>query len=66
MMMTAAKAVLSNMWLYKLAGSVGRFALRITPSFLVNQPWLNAWGKQRDLPPPPAKSFRQLWKSRMK
>ena len=66
LMMTAAKTVLSNLWLYKLAGTLGRFALRITPKFLVNNPLVNAWGKQRDLPDPPKKSFRQMWKVRTK
>lgn len=64
LMMEAAKTVLSNLWLYKLAGKVGRMALRITPKCIVNHPWLNAWGKQRDLPPPPKQSFREMWKSR--
>lgn len=64
LMMVAAKTVLSNLWLYKLAGKWGRFALRITPKFLVNNPLLNMWGKQRDLPEPPKKSFRELWKKR--
>ena len=66
LMMVAAKTVLSNLWLYKLAGKLGRFALRITPKFLVNNPLVNAWGKQRDLPDPPKKSFRQLWRAREK
>ncbi len=66
LMMVAAKTVLSNLWLYKLAGKLGRFALRITPKFLVNHPLLNMWGKQRDLPEPPKKSFRELWKTRGK
>ena len=65
-MMSVAKLVLSNLWLYKLAGTLGRFALRITPKFLVNNPLLNTWGKQRDLPEPPRKSFRQLWRDRGK
>ena len=64
LMMVAAKTVLSNLWLYKLAGKLGRFALRITPKFLVNHPLLNMWGKQRDLPEPPKKSFRELWRER--
>lgn len=66
LMMTAAKAILSNLWLYKLAGKLGRMALRVTPKFLVNNPWLNAWGKQRDLPPPPKQSFREMWNGRGK
>lgn len=66
LMMSAAKTVLGNLWLFKLAGKLGRMALRVTPKFLVNNPWLNAWGKQRDLPPPPKKSFREMWKERQK
>lgn len=66
LMMSAAKTVLGNLWLFKLAGKLGRMALRITPKFLVNNPWLNAWGKQRDLPPPPKKSFREMWNERKK
>jgi L-lactate dehydrogenase complex protein LldF len=64
LMMVAAQTVLTNLWLYKLAGKLGRFALRITPKFLVNNPLLNLWGKQRDLPEPPKKSFRELWRER--
>ena len=66
LMMVAAKTVLTNLWLYKLAGKLGRLALRITPKFLVNNPLVNMWGKQRDLPDPPQKSFRELWKKRGK
>ena len=27
---------------------------------------LNAWGRGRELPPMPEKSFRELWKERVK
>lgn len=50
-------------WLFRLAGSLGRFALRYSPRFLVYNR-LNPWGKQRDLPPPPKQTFRQLYKQR--
>jgi hypothetical protein len=30
----------------------------------IKLPPLNAWLSQRDLPLPPAKSFRQLWRER--
>ena len=46
--------------LYRMLGSLGRFALRWSPRFAVYNP-LNPWGKQRDLPPAPKKSFRQLY-----
>ncbi len=50
-------------WLFRLAGSLGRFALRHSPRFLVYNR-LNPWGKQRDLPPPPKQTFQQLYKQR--
>ncbi|MFM7073387.1 MAG: lactate utilization protein B [Planctomycetota bacterium] len=49
--------VLNRPKLYGMAGRVGRATLRWLPRFLVYGPW-NAWGKQRDLPPPPTRSFR--------
>jgi L-lactate dehydrogenase complex protein LldF len=55
--------VLNRPKLYGLAGQVGRATLRWLPRFLVYGPW-NAWGKQRDLPPPPRKSFRDEFRRR--
>lgn len=52
-------------WLFNLAGSVGRFALRWSPRFMVYNS-LNPWGKQRDLPPAPKKNFQQLYKARQR
>jgi L-lactate dehydrogenase complex protein LldF len=47
--------------LYSLAGNLGRFALRWFPRALIYGPW-NPWGKQRDLPPPPKRSFRDEYR----
>jgi L-lactate dehydrogenase complex protein LldF len=58
-------AIFNRPWLYNLAGSVGRFSLRWLPRFLVYGPW-NPWGKQRDLPKPPPRSFRAELKKRKK
>ncbi len=55
--------VLNRPKLYGLAGRVGRATLRWLPRFLVYGPW-NAWGKQRDLPPPPRRSFREEFRQR--
>lgn len=44
--------------LYGLTGKLGRFALRTFPRALIYGPW-NPWGKQRDLPPAPKRSFRE-------
>ncbi|WP_437185728.1 LutB/LldF family L-lactate oxidation iron-sulfur protein [Planctomicrobium sp. SH668] len=63
--MKAAGFVLGRKWLYTLAGSIGRFALKITPRFLVYSK-LNDWGRQRELPTPPSKSFRQQFRDRSK
>ncbi len=57
--------------LYEFAGmaaasfapSSGSGWLREVPAAM-NLPPVRAWLSQRDLPPPPAKSFRQLWRER--
>src|SRR3954469_18799063 len=54
-----AASVLRRPWLYRFAGRVARFALRIAPRSLVYSR-LNIWGKQRELPPPPKKTFREV------
>jgi L-lactate dehydrogenase complex protein LldF len=58
--------------LYEMAGRMsgtmapeegGRW-LRDVPAFMKWMPPVKAWLSQRDLPPPPSKSFRQLWRER--
>ena len=61
MKMTAG--IFRRPWLYSFLGRLARFGLRWSPRFLVYGPW-NPWGKQRDLPPPPKKSFRQEFRKR--
>ncbi|MFO0870841.1 MAG: lactate utilization protein B [Pirellulales bacterium] len=55
--------VLARPRLYGWAGRLGRAALRCLPRFLVYGPW-NPWGRQRDLPPPPRRSFRDEYRRR--
>jgi L-lactate dehydrogenase complex protein LldF len=55
--------VLRHPWLYRLAGRLGRLALRVSPRFLIYNP-LNKWGRQRELPPAPKRSFRELYAER--
>jgi L-lactate dehydrogenase complex protein LldF len=52
-------------WLFRTLGAFGRFALRWSPRFLVYNR-LNPWGKQRDLPPAPKKTFQQMYRQRAK
>jgi len=61
--MKAATSVMKRPWLFRAGGRIARTALRWLPSFLIYNP-LNAWGKQRDLPQSPAKSFRELFRER--
>lgn len=61
--MKLAGAVLSRGWLYRLAGRMGRFALRWLPRWLVYNR-LNGWGRQRELPVPPQSSFREQYRNR--
>ncbi|MBL8813415.1 MAG: lactate utilization protein [Planctomycetaceae bacterium] len=58
--MKFASTLLSHPWMVNLAGKVARTALRWLPRFMIYNP-LNAWGRQRELPEPPRKSFRQMF-----
>ncbi|MCA9210157.1 MAG: lactate utilization protein, partial [Planctomycetales bacterium] len=61
--MSLGAALFKRPWLYGIAGRVGRWSLRWLPRGLVYGPW-NPWGKQRDLPPAPARSFREEFRRR--
>ncbi len=47
--------------LYEAAGRLLRLALRRFPRRLLYGPW-NPWGRRRELPSPPAESFRDTWR----
>jgi L-lactate dehydrogenase complex protein LldF len=59
----AATAVMSRTRLFAAAGAAGRRVLRLAPRFLYNNR-LTIWGKTRDLPEMPARSFRAEYKRR--
>jgi len=61
--MKAASILLRNLWMYKLSGRVARWTMPILPRWIVYNR-LNAWGKHRELPKFPKKSFRELYRSR--
>jgi L-lactate dehydrogenase complex protein LldF len=55
--------ILARGWAYRLLGRVSRWLLaRLPRPLLYNR--FNAWGKERELPPVPARSFREEWKAR--
>jgi L-lactate dehydrogenase complex protein LldF len=57
-----AAMVLNRPWLYGIMGWAARFVLRVSPRVLIYSRW-NIWGRQRDLPAAPRKSFRQLYRT---
>jgi L-lactate dehydrogenase complex protein LldF len=61
--MKVASVVLRSVTLYRLAGAVVRWLVPRLPRRLVYNRF-NAWGRQRELPPLPPKSFRQLYRER--
>ena len=61
--MKCGRIVLGNVKLYSIVGYLARLGLRWSPRFLIYNP-LNIWGKNRDLPVPPDKSFRAMWNKR--
>jgi L-lactate dehydrogenase complex protein LldF len=56
-----AAAVFDRPWLYRLVGRLVRTALRVLPHSLIYNRW-NIWGRQRELPPAPSASFRELYR----
>ncbi|OGD20568.1 MAG: 4Fe-4S ferredoxin [Candidatus Aminicenantes bacterium RBG_16_63_16] len=57
-----ATAVMRNARIFTAAGALGRRALRLAPRFFYNNR-LTIWGKTRDLPQLPARSFRSQYKA---
>ncbi len=53
--------VLARPWAYRLAGRLMRWFMRIAPRSIVYNR-LNDWGRQRELPPAPKQTFRELAK----
>jgi L-lactate dehydrogenase complex protein LldF len=56
--MKLASKVLGSAGWYALAGRCGRLLLRTLPRRLIYNRF-NPWGRQRELPPPPRRSFRE-------
>jgi L-lactate dehydrogenase complex protein LldF len=61
--MKLASIVLRNTWLYRLVGKTARWMAPRLPRFMVYNRW-NVWGRKRELPPMPRKSFRQQYRER--
>ncbi len=61
--MKLAGIVLARPWLMSLGGRIGRATLRRLPRWIVYNRF-NAWGRQRELPAPPRRSFREMWRER--
>lgn len=63
--MKAASFVMRRPWLYAWAGRVGRFVLARLPRAAIYH-GLNPWGRQREMPPAPAESFRDAYRRRQR
>ncbi len=61
--MSLASQVFRRPWLYRLGGTVARRVLSILPRWMIYNRF-NDWGRQRELPPAPPKSFRELYEAR--
>ncbi|MBA3314839.1 MAG: lactate utilization protein [Planctomycetaceae bacterium] len=59
--MHLGSALLNRPRLFAFAGKVGRTVYPWMPRWVVYNR-LNPWGKQRDLPPMPKQSFREMWR----
>ncbi len=63
MSMTLAGMMFQRTWLFTLIGRWGRWLLPKLPRFMVYNRF-NDWGKQRELPPMPKRSFREMYAKR--
>jgi len=63
MAMKLASIVLRNTWLYDLSGKMARWFVPLLPRWMAYNR-LNVWGKHRELPEFPKKSFRELYRKR--
>lgn len=61
--MVLTSAVFRRPWLYRTAGWMARKFMPWMPRFLLYN-GLNKWGKQRELPEFPKRSFRQLYRAK--
>jgi L-lactate dehydrogenase complex protein LldF len=52
--------VLSRPSIYRVAGKMGRWVIRVFP-FITNNKMLNPWYKQREMPEAPKQSFRDWY-----
>jgi L-lactate dehydrogenase complex protein LldF len=59
--MKLAALVLRSGFLYLLAGRLGKLLARALPRSILYGRW-NVWGRQRELPPTPRESFRDLYR----
>ena len=62
--MKTMAAVLSSPALYRISGQLGRSAMQLMPWAVNNK--LNPWYKGREMPEPPAQSFRNWYKQNRK
>lgn len=58
--------VMKRTWLFNLGGWFARKTVPLLPRFMVYNNFLNPWGRQREIPKFPKKSFRQLYNKRKK
>ncbi|WP_234734711.1 lactate utilization protein B [Tellurirhabdus bombi] len=59
--MKAMTTLLASPTLFALGGKFGRMMLKILPHSLTHAKSINPWAKTRELPAPPAKSFREWY-----
>ncbi len=53
--------VLARTWAYRIAGKLMRWFMRVLPRGVLYSR-VNVWGRQRELPPAPKQTFRELMK----